>query len=286
MQTKKALSWLAFWVGTAICFNIGILIFMGKEKALEFLGGYVIEQSLSIDNLFLFIVVFSAFGIKMEYQKRVLTYGIAGAIVLRLIFILLGIAVINMFHWVLYVFGAILIISGLKMMFGEEAHMDYKNSRVIKLLNKIVPVTDKLEGDKFFVRRNKILYATPLFAVIIIIEFTDILFAVDSIPAVFSITTDAFIVYTSNIFALLGLRNMYFVLGKLHERFRYVKYGVAFILTFTGIKLTILIFDLHISTIGSLLIIFSILAASVGASMLFPDSSPLKEKETQQNILK
>lgn len=279
MQTKKALSWLAFWVGLAICFNIGVLVFLGREKALEFLGGYVIEQSLSIDNLFLFIVVFSAFGIKMEYQRRVLTYGIAGAIILRLIFILLGIAVINMFHWILYVFGAILIISGLKMLFGGEGNKNYKDSRVIRMLGKFIPVTEHMEGDKFFIRKKSVLYATPLFAVLLIIEFTDILFAVDSIPAVFSISTDPFIVYTSNIFALLGLRNMYFVLGKLHERFQYVKYGVALILTFTGIKLTVLIFDMHIPTIWSLAIIFTIMTGSVAASAFSTGQSSLKGNE-------
>lgn len=277
METKKALSRVGLWVGLAICFNIGVYIIMGKEKALEFLGGYVIEQSLSIDNLFLFIVVFTAFGIKLEYQHRVLNYGIAGAIVLRFIFILLGIAVIDIFHWILYVFGAILIISGLKMMFGKEKQKDYKDSGVIRLLSKIVPFTKQLEGNRFFVRKNKVLYATPLFAVIIIIEFTDILFAIDSIPAVFSISTDPFIVYTSNIFALMGLRSMYFVLGKLHEKFKFVKYGVAFILTFTGIKLTVLMFDMHIPTLGSLFIIFTILAGSVMASLAFPGKSALEE---------
>jgi tellurite resistance protein TerC len=279
MQTKKALAWLIFWVGLAISFNIGILIFDGKEKALEFLGGYVIEQSLSIDNLFLFIVIFTAFKIKPEYQRRVLNYGIAGAIILRLIFILLGITVINMFHWILYVFGGILIVSGLKMMFGQEKARNYKDSRVIKILGKLIPVTEHLEGDKFFVRKKGILYATPLFAVVLIIEFTDILFAIDSIPAVFSISTDAFIVYTSNIFALLGLRNMYFVLGRLHERFQYVKYGVAFILTFTGIKLTVLMFDMHIPTVWSLAIIFAIMAGSVAASAVFAGKPALKESE-------
>lgn len=279
MKTKKALLWLAFWVGAAICFNFGIFIFEGKEKALEFLGGYVIEQSLSIDNLFLFIVIFSAFKIKPEYQRRVLNYGIAGAIVLRMIFILLGIAVISMFHWILYLFGAILIISGVKMLYCGDSCKEYTDSRIIKILGKIIPITKQLEGDRFFVRKNHILHATPLFAVVLIIEFTDILFAMDSIPAVFSISTDVFIVYTSNMFALLGLRNMYFVLGKLHERFRYVKYGVALILTFTGIKLAILMFDLHIPTTWSLAIIFLIMAGSVAVSAIAAQKPSLQNNE-------
>ncbi len=269
MSTKKALKWVIFWIGLALVFNAGIYLFMGKEPALEFLGGYVIEKSLSIDNLFLFIMVFSSFGIKQEYQRRVLNYGIAGALILRLIFVLLGVTIVNMFHWVLYVFGAILIISGIKMIFKKEDDNAIKDSKIIKILGKIIPVTDKIEGDKFFVRKNKILYATPLFAVLILIEFTDIIFAVDSIPAIFSVTTDPFIVYTSNIFAILGLRSMYFVLGNLHEKFKYVKYGVALILVFTGIKLSMLMFHIKIPIGLSVGIIFFILASSIILSVLY-----------------
>lgn len=267
MSTKKALLWVAFWIGLALCFNVGVYYFMGQEKALEFLGGFVIEKSLSVDNLFLFVMVFSSFNIKKEFQRRVLNYGIAGALILRLIFVVLGVTVVNMFHWILYVFGAILIISGIKMLIKQEENKDLKDSWMIKLLKKVIPVTDQLEGDKFFVRKNKILYATPLFAVLIVIEFTDIIFAVDSIPAIFSITTDPFIVYTSNIFAIMGLRSMYFVLGNLHEKFKYVKYGVALILSFTGIKLLILLFNIKIPIGLSLGIIFTILIGSIVASL-------------------
>lgn len=277
MSAKKALSWVAFWIGLALCFNAGIYFFMGKEKALEFLGGYVIEQSLSIDNLFLFIMVFTSFGIKLEYQRRVLNYGIIGAIILRFIFIVLGIKVVNSFSWVLYIFGAVLIVSGIKMMYKQEEQDDFQDSKIIKVLGRIIPVTDKLEGNKFFVRKNKVFHVTPLFAILILIEFTDILFAVDSIPAIFSITTDPFIVYTSNIFAILGLRNLYFVLGQLHEKFKYVKYGVAAILIFTGIKLLILIFDIHIPTEWSLAIIFFILAISVAVSIIYTKEDDARE---------
>lgn len=262
MSTKKALLWVAFWIGLALLFNVGVYLFMGQEKALEFLGGFVIEKSLSVDNLFLFIMVFSSFGIKPQYQRRVLNYGIAGALILRLIFVLLGVTIVNKFHWMLYIFGAILIISGIKMMFGHENN-NMKDSKILKLLGKIIPVSDSMEGDRFFVRKKNILYATPLFAVLILIEFTDIIFAVDSIPAIFSITTDPFIVYTSNIFAILGLRSMYFVLGNLHEKFKYVKYGVALILTFTGIKLSLLIVHVKIPVELSLVVIITILAASI-----------------------
>ncbi|EPR13437.1 TerC/Alx family metal homeostasis membrane protein [Ruminiclostridium papyrosolvens] len=269
MSTKKALKWVMFWIGLALAFNAGIYLFMGKEPALQFLGGFVIEKSLSIDNLFLFIMVFSSFGIKQEHQRRVLNYGIVGALILRLIFVLLGVTIVNMFHWILYVFGAILIISGIRMILKKEDNNSVKDSKIIKILGKIIPVTDKVEGDKFFVRKNKILYATPLFAVLILIEFTDIIFAVDSIPAIFSVTTDPFIVYTSNIFAILGLRSMYFVLGNLHEKFKYVKYGVAMILVFTGVKLSVLMFDIKIPIELSLGIIFFVLASSIVLSVLF-----------------
>ncbi len=268
MSTKKALKWVAFWIGLALVFNVGVLFFIGEEKALEFLGGYVIEKSLSVDNLFLFVMVFSSFGIQKEFQRRVLNYGIFGALILRFIFVLLGVTIVNKFHWILYVFGVILIISGIKMVFKQEENKDLKNSKIIKVLSRLIPVTDQLEGNKFFVRKNKILYATPLFAVLILIEFTDIIFAVDSIPAIFSITTDPFIVYTSNLFAIMGLRSMYFLLGNLNENFKYVKYGVAMILTYTGIKLFITVFDLKIPIGISLAVIFTILIGSVVASVV------------------
>ncbi len=268
MSTKKALMWVFFWIGLALLFNAGIYYFEGREKALEFLGGFVIEKSLSVDNLFLFIMVFSSFGIKQQYQRRILNYGIAGALVLRLIFVLLGVTIVNMFHWVLYIFGAILLISGIRMLYKKENN-NLKDSKIIKLLGKVIPVTDSLEGDRFFVRKNKILYATPLFAVLILIEFTDIIFAVDSIPAIFSVTTDPFIVYTSNIFAIMGLRSMYFVLGNLHENFKLVKYGVALILSFTGIKLLLLMFHIKIPIELSLAVILSILILSILFSIVF-----------------
>jgi len=271
MSTKKALTWFGVCVGLALLFNAGIYFFMGSQKAMEFFGGYIIEQSLSLDNLFLFIMVFTAFGIKEKEQWRVLHWGIVGAVVLRLIFILLGVTIVNKFHWVLYVFGFILMISGIKMIVkkeDEEAAANYKDSKVIKVLGKFMPITNELHGDRFFVRIKKVLYATPLFAILIIIEGSDILFAIDSIPAIFSITTDPFIVYTSNLFAIIGLRNLYFVLEKLHTAFRFVKYGVGVILTFTGVKLALLMIDFEISILMSVVIIFSILVLSIIASVV------------------
>lgn len=273
MSTKKAFTWVIFWIDLALLFDLGILIFLGKKCAMDFLGGYVIEQSLSIDNLFLFIVLFTSFNIRLEYQRRVLTYGIAGAAILRFMFIVLGVTIVRMFHWILYVFGVILILSGLHMMLKRENTNNLKESKVIKGFGKIISVTETMEGDRFFIKKDKRTYATPLFAILILIEFTDLLFAIDSIPAIFSITTDPFIVYTSNLFAILGLRNMYFVLGKLHEKFRYVKYGVSAILSFTGIKLVVLFFDIHIPTELSLFVILTILCGSILASVLFTGKS-------------
>jgi tellurite resistance protein TerC len=269
LPTYKALSWAAFWIDLALGMDVIIFLFLGKEKALEFLSGYIIEQSLSIDNLFLFLIIFSSFGIKREYQRKVLNYGIIGAIILRLVFIGLGVTIVNQFHCILYVFGGILIISGINMMFKKEEKTERKDSVIIQSLSKIVPVTENLVGDKFFIKKNKLIMATPLFAILILIEFSDILFAIDSIPAIFSVSTDPSIVFLSNIAAILGLRSMYFVLGKIHEKFKYVKYAVAAILIFTGMKLSLLIFNIHITTQLSLLIIFSILCVSIVASVIY-----------------
>lgn len=268
MSTKKALTWLGVWVGLALLFNAGIYVLSGPQKAAEFFGGYIIEQSLSLDNLFLFLLIFESFGLKSEYQRRVLNYGIIGAVILRLIFVALGVTIVNKFHWILYVFGIVLLISGFKMMFKEEKVKDLKECKLIRVLEKFIPFTENLHGEKFFTREKGVLYATPLMAILLIIEGSDIIFAVDSIPAVFSITTDPFIVYTSNIFAIMGLRNMYFLLEKLNKSFAYVKYGVAVILIFTGIKLSILFFHVEIPLLLSLTIIFSIMALSIVISMV------------------
>lgn len=267
MSTKKHLLKFLLITFIAFIFNLVIWYYMGSERALEFLGGYIIELSLSVDNLFLFLLIFSSFGISAKHQKRVLSYGIFGAIILRFIFVIVGIAVINTFKWVLYIFGILLIISGIKIMINKEDDVSFENSKLIKLLKKIIPVTKELYDEKFFVRINNVLHATPLFALLFLIEGSDVLFAIDSIPAIFAITTNAFIVYSSNIFAILGLRNLYFLLEKLHSTFEYVKYGVGVILIFTGIKLGIS-FKYHISIGISLTIIISILIISVLVSVM------------------
>jgi tellurite resistance protein TerC len=269
MSARKALAWVMFWICMALCFNAGIYLLLGREKAVEFLGGYILEKSLSVDNLFLFLLVFNSFGIRLKDQRRVLDYGILLAVVLRLLFILFGVMAVNSFHWMLYVFGVVLMLSGMRMVFSSKEQADFKNSSVLKLLKRIMPVTGTMRGDRFFIMKKGRRHATPLFAVLIIIEFSDILFAMDSIPAIFSITTDVFIVYTSNIFAILGLRSMYFLLRRLHEKFCFVKYGAAMILTFTGIKLLIPMFGYDISVINSLTVILVIMAGSIIVSLIY-----------------
>lgn len=281
MEMKSAIKWVIFWIGLAVAFNIGIYFWEGPDKAMEFLGGYLIELSLSLDNLFLFITLFAAFGVKGHAQRRVLNYGIIGAIILRLIFIMAGVAVVNKFHWVLYVFGAILLISGLKMMFMKEEEPDLVNSKILKGLRKMVRMTDEYHGELFMVKIDGLKYFTPLFAVVVLIEFTDVLFAIDSIPAVFAISRDPLIVYTSNIFAIMGLRSLYFVLGALYEKFTFLKYGIATLLMFTGVKLTILMFDLHISTPVSIGVIALIISASIVVSLILSNRKERKGKVAQ-----
>lgn len=267
---KHAFKWVAFWVAMAMVCNLIILFTMGKELALEFTAGYLIELSLSIDNLFVFITIFMTYGIKDRAQHRVLGYGIFGAIILRFIFIFFGLKLVTAFEWLLYVFGAILIFNGIKMARSKEDDddKDPQDSRVIRILSKVLPMTSYFEGDRFMVKRGGKRLFTPLFAVLCLVECSDIIFAIDSVPAVFSVSTNLIVVYTSNIFAILGLRQLYFVLADLQERFQYVKYGVSILLMFTGVKLLGLMFDFHISTVMSIGIIFTVLIGSIVISML------------------
>lgn len=269
MRVKKSFFNLIFWIGLAILFNVYIYLSFGLKPAVEFLGGYIIEMSLSLDNLFLFLMVFSTFKIPLEFQQRVLKYGILGAMVLRLIFIILGIEIINKFHFIIYIFGIILIFSGAKMMFHSDNNIDFSKNPIIRIFQKVIPLHDKLEGHKFFVKINKRLYATPLFIILIIIESSDVLFALDSIPAIFSITQNPLIVYTSNIFAIICLRSMYYILNRLNGMFKFMKYGVALILMFTGLKLLILYFNIEISVSISILLILVILLFSILFSLIF-----------------
>lgn len=271
MKEKKYLFNLIFWISLSILFNIFVYITRGETCAVEYFGGYIVEMSLSLDNLFLFLMIFSSFGIREDYQERVLLYGVLGAMVLRLIFILLGVSIVNKFHSVLSLFGIILLYSGLKMIIKKEEKIEFHDNFAVKCLRKVIPVTTVLHGNKFFVKNNKTIYATPLLAVLVVIEFSDVLFAIDSIPAIFSITTDTFIVYTSNIFAILGLRSMYYILEKLNNTFMFMRYGVGVILMFTGVKLFILLFGIEISVTNSVLIIMIILLASILLSLFFDE---------------
>ena len=277
-KTKKNLVNLIFWITLSILFNIYIFYSRGEIAAVEYFGGYIVEMSLSLDNLFLFLMIFSSFGIQKDYQERVLLYGVIGAMILRLIFILVGVTIISKFHFVLSIFGFILLYSGFNMFFNNNKHIDFHDNFSVKILRKIMPVTNVLYDNNFFVKKNKILYATPLFVVLLIIEFSDIIFAIDSIPAIFSITTDTFIVYTSNIFAILGLRSMYYILEEMNDMFRFMKYGVGCILIFTGIKLVILLFGIEISVTNSVLFIIIILLSSILISLIFDKSYIPKHK--------
>ncbi|HEY8402271.1 MAG TPA: TerC family protein [Cytophagaceae bacterium] len=269
VKVKEALWTSAFWIGLAAVFNVGVYYYYGKESALEFLTGYLIEESLSVDNLFVFMMIFSYFRVPAESQRKVLFWGIIGALVFRAIFIIAGVSIIQQFHWVIYILGAFLIIIGVKMIIPKKEEMNPEKNPVIKLVNKFFRVTKTYHGDKFFVRFNNVLYATPLFVVVVVVETTDVVFATDSIPAILAVTDDAFIVYTSNVFALLGLRSLYFALAGIMNLFHYLNYGLSVILVFIGAKL-LMSHYYHIDTLYALLTVASILTLSVVLSVIFP----------------
>lgn len=279
IKLKEALIWTGVWISLALIFNYGVYVFMGKEKAIEFLTGYVIEKSLSIDNLFVFIMLFTYFKVDVKYQHKVLFWGILGALVMRAIFIFAGVALINKFHWIIYVFGALLIFTGIKMVFQKEEQINPEKNPLVRLFKRFFPFTNEDQGGQFFVKKNGKRFATPLFVVLLIVEFTDLIFAVDSIPAILAITNDTFIIFTSNVFAILGLRALYFALAGITQYFHYLKYGLAAILVFVGVKMTIVDwYKIPIST--SLFVISGILVISVIVSVLFP-----KKEEENQDLL-
>ena len=254
--------WLVFWILAAIIFNVGVFVVGGQERGEEFLAGYLTELSLSIDNVFVFLMVFRSFKVEEHAQHRCLAWGIIGAIVLRFVFVVFGIALITTFEWVVWVFGAFLVVQGVRMWLPEK-EKDPHDSFIIKTIGKVCPVTDGFRGDKFFVVENGGKFATPLFAILVLIEGSDIIFAIDSVPAVLAISTDLFVVYTSNIFAILCLRQLFFVIEHVENRFEYVKYGVAFILVFTGVKMLATAFGFHIPTNISIAVIGTILLISI-----------------------
>ena len=281
---REAAGWSVVWVAIALAFNAALWWYLdgtaGREaandKGLEFLSGYVIEKSLAVDNIFVWLMLFGYFAIPAEFQRRVLLYGVLGAIVMRTVMIIAGAWLITEFHWLLYVFGAFLVITGIKMAWFASDTPDLEKNPLLRFLRGHLRVTPALHGEQFFVLRDGVRYATPLFLVLVLVEFTDLVFAVDSIPAIFAITTDPFIVLTSNVFAILGLRAMYFLLQGVADRFHLLKYGLAAVLVFVGSKMLIVDW-FKIPVLVSLGVVGAILAVSVVASLLCPPASPRRE---------
>ncbi|HUR72315.1 MAG TPA: TerC family protein [Candidatus Limnocylindrales bacterium] len=266
VSLKEAGLWSGIWIGLALIFNVGVYYLWGQEKALEFLTGYVIEKSLSVDNLFVFLMVFQYFNTPAQYQHRILFWGIVGALVLRAIFIITGAALLSNFHWMIYVFGGFLVVTGIKMFLQGDEKIEPEKNPVVRLFQRMIPVTHEYHGQNFFILKGGKRHATLMMVVLIVVETTDVIFAVDSIPAIFAITTDPFIVYTSNVFAILGLRALYFMLAGIMELFVYLKVGLSFVLVFVGVKM--LLVDIYKIPIGaSLGVIGGILLLSILASL-------------------
>lgn len=279
VKVREALAWSGLWISLAALFNIGVYFFKGKQAALEFLAGYLIEESLSVDNLFVFLVIFSYFKVPKKYQHKILFWGILGAIVMRAAFIAGGISLIKNFHFIIYVFGAFLVYTGIKMVTEKDKEIHPENNIFLRLFRRFMPVTHSFEDGKFFVIKDGIKYATPMFVVLIVVETTDLLFAVDSVPAILAITHDPFIVYSSNIFAILGLRAIYFALAGTIHLFHYLHYGLSAILVFVGTKM--LISDIIRIPIGvSLGVVVTLLVGSIVASLL---SSKKSEPAIEKN---
>lgn len=268
VRFREALGWSMMWIALAAGFAVIVYFWHGRSASLEFITGYVIELSLSVDNLFVFLVIFRYFRVEGANQHKVLFWGILGALVMRGAFIILGVSLIQKFHWIIYVFGALLVYSGIKLLRAEDAEVHPERNPVLRAFRRWVPVTHDYVNGKFFVRRPG-LFATPLFVVLLVIETTDILFAVDSVPAVLAITLNAFIVYTSNVFAILGLRSMYFALAGMMDIFHYLHYGLSVVLIFIGAKMLVSHYY-SIPTWLALAVVAGVLGISVAASLLFP----------------
>lgn len=277
VSLKESLTWTGVWVVLALLFNLGVWHYAGSGKALEFFTGYLIEKSLSVDNVFVFALLFSYFAVPPVYQHKVLFWGILGALIMRAIMIALGAALITKFAWIIYVFGGFLILTGIKMIVKREEEIHPERNPIVRWFKKLMPVTPEYRGDRFFVRENGIRMATPLFVVLLLVEFTDLIFAVDSIPAIFAVTKDPFLVYTSNVFAILGLRSLYFALAGVMDKFHYLKIGLGVVLSFVGVKMLLAHTAWKIDTLVSLGVIVLILATSMVWSLARPKKikSPL-----------
>jgi len=273
VSVKEALGWSALWVSLALAFNGLVWHWFGAQRGLEFLTGYIIEKALSVDNIFVFLVIFSSFAVPRALHHRVLFWGIVGALILRATFILLGAGLLQRFHWVIYLFGALLVVTGIKLFVQRGTEVHPERNPIYRLFKRYVPSVSGYRGARFVVKENGRRLATPLLLVVVVVEATDVVFAVDSIPAIFAVTTDPFIVYTSNIFAVLGLRALYFVLAGVMDRFHYLRVALAAVLCFVGVKM--LIVDLYKVPVGvSLGVIATLLFGSVIASLLWPRTEP------------
>jgi tellurite resistance protein TerC len=266
IRFREAMIWTLVWVSLAFAFNVWIYFNLGPTKALEFFTGYLIEESLSVDNLFVFILIFTYFNVDKAHQPKILKWGIIGALVMRGIFIFVGIGLIERFHWMVYAFGGLLLFTGIKMAFDREQKIDPEKNPLVRLVGRFLPVAKNVQGDRFFIREKGKIVATPLFLALLVVESTDVIFAVDSIPAVLAVTTDPFIVYTSNVFAIMGLRSLYYLLANIMAMFVYLKLGISFILAFVGIKMLIADFY-QIPIYFSLGVIVGVLAIAVITSV-------------------
>ena len=268
IKYREAWIWSGVWVTLATIFAGIVFYYLGSGSGIEFLTGYLIELSLSVDNLFVFLLIFSYFKVPARFQHRVLFWGVMGALVMRLTMIFVGAALINRFHWIIYIFGAFLVYTGIKMFRNEEIDIQPEQNPLIRAVTRFLPITRHYEDEKFFTRKNGKRTGTLLLLVLMVVEVTDLVFAVDSIPAIFAVTTNTFIVYTSNVFAILGLRSMYFLMAGVVDKFRYLRFGLAIVLTFIGLKMLAGAVGFHIPTTISLVVVAVVLAGSVVASLL------------------
>ncbi|MGL4650577.1 MAG: TerC family protein [Caldilineaceae bacterium] len=283
VTVREAGIWTVVWISLSLLFNLGIYFwwdtlvpasgYTNGEASVAFLTAYIIEKSLSVDNIFVFVMLFTYFAVPAAYQHRVLFWGVLGALVMRGVLILAGSALIMRFEWVLYIFGAFLIFTGIRMAISNDEEMEPEKNPVVRWVRRFIPLTDDYDGQRFLTRRNGVLMATPLLLVLVVVETTDLVFALDSIPAIFAVTQDPFIVFTSNVFAILGLRSLYFLLAGMMDKFHYLKLGLAAVLTFVGVKMVTAEW-FHISTGLSLAVVATVLTISIVASLLFPPSLP------------
>jgi tellurite resistance protein TerC len=279
IQIREALAWSAMWIALSLLFNLGIYLWYGSVPALEFLTGYLLEYSLSVDNIFVFLMLFTYFRVPYRHQHKVLFWGILGALIMRVLFIIMGVTLIQKFHWAIYLFGAFLIVTGIRMGLQHNKEIHPEKNPVLRLFHRLMPVTEDYEEGKFFVKRSGRYLATPLLVVVLVMETTDVLFAVDSIPAILAITQDPFIVYTSNVFAILGLRSLYFALAGIMRLFHYLPYGLSAVLVFVGVKM--LLADVYKMPIGMALgVIGGVLTLSVIASIIWPPAAEVVSAAT------